>query len=229
MDSSKRVTAAGVVCLVGGSVAVFVQYLVTPVSGSLTVAELLDKVSAHTDAMRLALILDVPLTLVIPAVLFVGGLAGARTSWLASIGVALCLVPGLGGMVLIAQDALLYEAAAQPDRAAAVSLVTGYQDNGMVAGLTIGYLTAHAVGFVLLGVALWRATATPVWAAVAVAVWPLLEMAGYASDLRVVAAVGYGLLVIGYGACAAGLIRAHREADLERPAGAVRAAQEWAS
>jgi hypothetical protein len=30
-------------------------------------------------------------------------------------------------MVLIAQDALLYEAAAQPDRAAAVSLVTGYQ------------------------------------------------------------------------------------------------------
>jgi hypothetical protein len=101
----------------------------------------------------------------------------------------------------------------------------------MVAGLTVGYLAAHAVGFVLLGVGLWRATATPVWAAVAIAVWPLLEMAGYASDLKVVAAVDYGLLVVGYGACAAGLIRAHREADLERSAGAgaVRVAQEWAS
>jgi hypothetical protein len=37
--------------------------------------------------------------------------------------------------------------------------------------------------------------------------WPLAEMAGGAAGARWLAAAGYGLLVVAFGACAAALVR----------------------
>jgi hypothetical protein len=82
--TSTRYTVAGVVSLVGGGLAILLQYLVTPLSdGNVEGAELLDTVAAHHTAMGWALALDVPMLLAAPAVLFIGGLAGMRTSKLA--------------------------------------------------------------------------------------------------------------------------------------------------
>jgi hypothetical protein len=208
---SKSFTASGVVCLVGGSLAVLVQYLVTPVSGSMEIPELLDRVAEHHTAMAWALGLDFAVLLVVPAVLFVGYLAGSRTSSLAGVATALCFVPAIGAVVLVALDVLMYEASVQPDRDSAVELVRAYQNNFLVAGLTVCYLVTHAVGFVMLGIALRRNRAVPLWAVVAIASWPLVEMAGYAIESRAVATVGYGLLSAGYAACAVELVN-HRRA-----------------
>jgi hypothetical protein len=78
--------------------------------------------------------------------------------------------------------------------------------------MTVCYLLTHAVGFVMLGIALRRNRAVALWAVVALASWPFVEMAGYAIDSRAVAAVGYGLLSIGYAACAVELVNVHRRA-----------------
>jgi hypothetical protein len=59
--TSTRYTVAAVVSLVGGGLAILLQYLVTPLSdGDLDGAELLDRVAAHHTAMGWALVLDVP-------------------------------------------------------------------------------------------------------------------------------------------------------------------------
>lgn len=209
---SRRYAWSGALCLVGGALAVLVQWLLTPVDASLEASELLAQVADHHTAMGWALALDVPILLVIPAVLFAGHLAGSRTSVLAGIATAICFVPMLGSVVLLAFDALVYEAATQPDRGAAARLVDDFQNNAFVGGLTVFYLLTHVIGFILLAVALYRARAVPVWACVAVAVWPLLELGGYAAGTKVVVAVGYGALLLGYAACAAVLLREGRTA-----------------
>jgi hypothetical protein len=204
---SKHFVRSGVVCLVVGSLAVFVQWLVTPVDATLKTPELVAKVAEHHHAMGWALALDVPMLLVFPAVLYVGHLARAGTSLLAGIATGICFLPMLAGVLLLGVDALAYEAATQADRAAAADLVDAYMNNAFVGGLTIVYLLTHVVGFILLAVALWRVRAVPVWACVCLAVWPLVEMGGYAAGGKLVTAVGYGALVAGYLACAAALLR----------------------
>ncbi len=210
MHPSKRYTVAGVVCLVGGSLAVLVQWLLTPVDATLSTPALLRTVAEHHTAMGWALLLDVPILLVIPAVLFAGRLAGTGSSRLADVATALCFVPMLGSVVLLAFDALVFEASTQADRPAAASLVKAFQDNAFVGGLTVVYLVTHLVAFPLLAVALRRAHAVPLWAAIALGVWPALEMGGYAAGLKIVATLGYACLVVGYAACAARLVELNR-------------------
>jgi hypothetical protein len=48
---SKAYAAAGAVCLVGGSLAVVVQHLVTPVDASMPMAKPVAQVATHHDAM----------------------------------------------------------------------------------------------------------------------------------------------------------------------------------
>jgi hypothetical protein len=76
-----------------------------------------------------------------------------------------------------------------------------------VEGVVVAYLLGHVVGFLLLGVALWRARTVAVWAASAVAVWPFLEVLGEASGIRALAAAGFALLAVGFGACAVAVAR----------------------
>jgi hypothetical protein len=204
---SKQLTWAGAGCLVLGSLAALVQWLVTPVDMTLKIPEVVDRVADHHTAMGWVLALDVPLLLVIPAVLYVGRLARAGSSTFAAVATALCFVPMLGSVLLLGLDALLFEAATQSDRAAAADLVDGYVSNPFVSGTTLVYLLAHLVGFVMLAVALRRVRAVPVWACVCLAGWPFLEMGGYATGVKAVAALGYAALAVAYLACAAALVR----------------------
>jgi hypothetical protein len=206
MTSSRSRTRVAMFCLVVGPLAVFAQYVVTPVpGGDATVAETLDAVASHHTAMQWALALDVPLILVFPALLFAGLMAGAATSRLAAIATGLVVLPSIAATVLVAQDALLYVAAQQPDRAAAVGLVQAFVDNAFVASTTFGYLAIHVVAYPLLALALRRARVLPTAMAVGFGAWPVIEVVGFATGVKPVASVGYFLLFAALTLCAARL------------------------
>ncbi|MGH3340961.1 MAG: hypothetical protein ACRDPL_19305, partial [Propionibacteriaceae bacterium] len=172
MRVSRWIATAGVVCLVAGPIGQFVQYLVTPIDEGNTVYAQVAQAAAHLARMRWAIPLDLLILLVAPAVLYAGALAGARVSKLAAAGAGLVFVTWLGAGYLLGSDILLYLAATARDQTAAATLVDGYLSYPLVEGLVVAYVVGHVVGFLLLGVALWRARAVPRWAAIAVAVWP---------------------------------------------------------
>ncbi|GAA4586627.1 hypothetical protein GCM10023194_33300 [Planotetraspora phitsanulokensis] len=206
MVSSRWRVAAGIACLLVGSIGQLAQYLVTPVlGGDAGAADQVREVAAHLPEMRLVLWLDLAVLLVVPAVLYVSAVAGR--SRLAAAGTVLAFLTSLGAIVLVATDALYYEAALQADQAGSIALVSAYQANGLVSGLLAAYLLGHAVGFILLGIALARTRAVPVWAGVALCASPVAEIAGYASGTSALAAAGYALLVVAFGACAVSLAR----------------------
>jgi len=184
-----------------------VQYLVSPIDEGVSAYAQVAQAAAHLARMRWAISLDLFILLVAPAVLYAGSLAGARVSKLAAAAAGIVFASWLGAGYLLGTDILLYLAATAPDQAAAAALVDGYLSYPVVEGVVVAYLVGHMVGFPLLGVALWRARAVPVWAAGAVAVWPSLEVLGEASGIRVLAAAGFALLAVGFGACAVLVVR----------------------
>ncbi len=207
MNVSRWIATAGAACLVAGPVGQFVQYLVTPIDEGVSAYAQVAQAAAHLVRMRWSIPLDLFILLVAPAVLYAGALAGARVSKLAAAGAGLVFASWLGAGYLLGSDILLYLAATAPDQTAAAALVDGYLSYPLVEGVVVAYVMGHIVGFLLLGVALWRARAVPRWAASAVAVWPFLEVLGEASGIRVLAATGFALLAVGFGACAVEVVR----------------------
>jgi hypothetical protein len=206
MRWSKGRRSAAIACLVVGPLAMFAQYVVTPVpGGNASVAQTLHAIARHQTAMAWVLALDVPLMLVIPALFCAGLLAGAATSRLAAIATALVVLPSIAAVVLLGQDALLYVAAQQADRGAAVALVKDFVDNPFVELVTFGYLALHLIAYPLLAIALRRARVLPLAAAVGLGVWPVLEGAGLAADVKPIAALAYFLQFVALALCAAGL------------------------
>ena len=207
MGVSRWIAAAGAACLVAGPVGQFVQYLVSPIDEGVSAYAQVAQGAAHLARLRWAIPLDLFILLVAPAVLYAGSLAGARVSKLAAAGAGLVFASWLGAGYLLGTDILLYLAATAPDQTAAVALLDGYLSYPVVEGVVVAYLVGHMAGFPLLGVALWRARGVPVWGASAVAVWPFLEVLGEASGIRVLAASGFALLAVGFGACAVVVVR----------------------
>jgi hypothetical protein len=153
--------------------------------------------ASDLSAMRWALLLDAPLLLFVPAVLFVGVVAGARQSRAAAVGAGLAFMGTLAAVFLLANDILLYEAATsnQPD---AIGLVDDYQHNALFGLMLVLYVAGQVIGFLLLAIALWRRCAVPRWAAVAVGAFPIVSL---------VFPAGAALAVTGFGACALALRR----------------------
>jgi len=207
VSASRWIATAGAACLAAGPVGQFVQYLVSPIDEGVSAYAQVAQAAAHLARMRWAISLDLFILLVAPAVLYAGSLAGARVSKLAAAAAGMVFASWLGAGYLLGTDILLYLAATAPDQAAAAALVDGYLSYPVVEGVVVAYLVGHMVGFPLLGVALWRARAVPVWAAGAVAVWPFLEVLGEASGIRVLAAAGFALLAVGFGACPVLVVR----------------------
>jgi hypothetical protein len=200
--------AVAVTCLVAGPLGQLVQYLVSPMKEADSPSVQVAAAVAHPQSMHAALILDVLLLLLLllPAVLYAGRVAGAARSRLAAAGTALAFVSMLGAGYLLAQDVVVSAAAAQPDPHAAAALVSAYENNAVVTGITVVYLVGHVVGFILLGIALVRSKAVPAWAGIALCLWPVGEMAGEAAGLTAVAAAGFALLLLAFGACALALV-----------------------
>jgi hypothetical protein len=198
MMTGKLTTSVGVACLVIGPAALLAQAIVTPVRTGGDAARQVADAASDLSAMRWALVLDAPLLLLVPAFLFAGAVAGARRSRAAAVGAGLASIGSLAAVFLLANDILLYEAAASDDPGA-IGLVDDYQHNALVGAMLVLYIAGQAIGCLLLAIALWRRRVVPRWAAVAVAAFPIIGLA--------FAPAGAALAVAGFGACALTLQR----------------------
>ncbi len=190
-----RYQIVGAISLVVGGAAVLLQIIITPLLGDLTAAEMLAKVSEHHAAMAWTLALDFPVLLAAPAFLFIGHLAGSRTSALASTAGAFLFFPFVASLpALMGLDGLTFFASAQPDQVAMVNLVDSWQNSAWFAVGLFPYVLLQAVGAILMAVALVRARTVPTWAAVATGLWPILGIVGQLSGVRAISIVGYGVL-----------------------------------
>jgi len=207
MVASRSRVIAGVLCLVVGSVFQFVQFLVSPMKEADSASSQVAAAVAHPAAMRLAVVLDLPMLLLIPATLFAGWVAGAGRSRLATVGTGILFTSFLGAGYLLAQDVVVYAAAQHSVGPVAAQIVSGFENNHALIVIVAIYLVGHVVGSVLLGIALARSGAVPAWAGLALCAWPFAEVAGEASGAAVLAAVGFALLAVAFGACAWALKR----------------------
>ncbi|MEV6842987.1 hypothetical protein [Actinoplanes sp. NPDC051411] len=187
------------VSLLGASVGQLAQYLISPINPGDPAATSVTAAAAHPALMRAALVLDLPILLIVPAVIFLGLAAGYGTSRLAGVGTLLTVATVLGGGYLLAGDVVVWAAAQHPGGAA---VAEAYFNSGVISGIAVFYLAGHVVGFLLLGIAAWRNQTLPRWAAVSLIAWPLLEMGGTAAGLKAVGGLGDALLVV---ACVAAL------------------------
>jgi hypothetical protein len=185
------------VSLLGASVGQLAQYLVSPINPGDPAATSVAAAAAHPGRMNAAVLLDLPILLIVPAVIFLGLAVGYRTSRLARVGTLLTVATVLGGGYLLAGDVVVRAAAQHPGGTA---VADAYTNSGVLSGIAVFYLAGHVAGFVLLGVAAWRLQSLPRWAAVSLILWPVLEMAGPATGLKAVGVLGDVLLVV---ACAA--------------------------
>lgn len=206
---SKRDAVVGAVCLVGASVGQLAQYVVTPIgSENAGTTEQVQLAAEHLTALRVASWLDLTILLFVPALLYVGRLAGARTTWLGWIATLVAFGTTLPGVAyLLAVDPLLLAATSTGSPAT----LQAYLDQPVVSLSTVVFLLGHLVGLVLLAVALWRTRAVPRWAAVALALSPVAEFAGQGAGVRGVAVTGYLLLIVAFVTCAAVLLRRTEE------------------
>lgn len=201
----KRETVVGVACLVVGSAGQLAQYLVSPTSEAASAASNVAKAADHPSAMQWATWLDLTILFFLPALVVVGYLAGARTTrlgWVASVLAIATTVPGIA--YLFGPD-VLYVGSIHGDVTARA--ITAFNASGVVTASTVVFLFGHVFGLLLLGVALWRAGLVPRWAAVCLAMSPFVEIAGGATDVRLLSVAGYLLLMAAFGACAAAITR----------------------
>jgi hypothetical protein len=218
MISPKVRAAAGAVALVASALGQLAQFAVAPahISGG-SAAGQVAAVAGQDARMQAALWLDLLILLLIPAVLYLGEVAGARRSRLAAMGTVIAFVGSLGAGYLFAADILIYLASRAEDRAAAIDLLSAYESFGVVVLVTVLAVLGTTVGLILLGIALIRARTVPVWAGAAVAAAPVLSIVGEASGVAAVATAAYTLELIGFAACAYALLRAHRGEVIAQP------------
>ena len=211
-----RYRAVGAITLFVGGAAVLLQYLVTPLSGDMTGKEVVAKVTEHHAAMGWALALDFPVLLAAPAFLYVGHLARARTSVLASVAAAFLFFPFVLSLpAAMGLDGLAFLAGSEPDKGAMAHLVDSWMSSGWFALSLLPYLLLQVVGSVLMAVVLFRIKAVPSWVAVGTGLWPLFGIAGQESGIRVIGVIGYTLLFVTWAYLAMSLVRTRRSTPAE--------------
>jgi hypothetical protein len=218
MMSSKVRAAGGAVALIASAFGELAQYAVAPahISGG-SAAEQVSAVAGQGARMQLGLWLDLLILALVPAVLFLGELAGGRRSRLASTGTVVAFVGALGAGYLFAADVLVYLAWQVKERAGAIELLSAYESSGVVIAVTVLGVLGTTVGLVLLGIALVRARSVPVWVGVSVSAAPVLSIVGEASGVPLIALGGYALQFVAFTACAYRLLKGDRVQVVAQP------------
>jgi hypothetical protein len=216
--SSKARAITGAAALVLSAFGELAQYAIAPahISGG-SAAEQVSAIAGQGGRMQLALWLDLLILALIPAVLFLGELAGARRPRLAATGTAIAFIGALGAGYLFAADVLVYLASQAQDSAGALEVLSAYESFGVVVVATVLGVLGTTVGLILLGIALVRARSVPVWAGVAVAAAPVLSIVGEASGVDAIAIVAYALQLAAFTVCAYALVRGDRTQVVDRP------------
>jgi hypothetical protein len=218
MSSSKVRAAAGAAVLVISALGELAQFVVAPahISGGDAAAQVA-AVGGQHDRMQLGLWLDVLILAVIPAMLVLGELAGARRSRLAATGTTIGFIGALFAGYLLANDVILAAASDAGGRPGALDVLSSYESSGVVLLATVAGVLGSTVGLVLLGIALVRARSVPTWAGVSVAAAPLLSIAGEAGGVEAVAVAAYALQLVAFAACAVARLRLDRANVLAAP------------
>lgn len=212
-----RYQVVGAISLVVGGAAVLLQYMVTPLSGDMTGQELVAKVTEHHTAMGWALVFDFPMLLAAPAFLFIGHLAHARTSVLASTATAFLFFPFVLSLpALVGLDGLAFLVGSEPDKVAMAHLVDSWENSAWFVVSLVPYVLLQIVGAILMAIALFKTKTVPTWVVVATAVWPVLGVAAQESGVRAVGIIGYGLLCVTWVVFATTLMRQRESARPEQ-------------
>ena len=202
----------GTAVLVIGPLSLVAGSLFQVASDDDSVSASLAKIAAHPSGERAVIICNLLATAMLPAMLYLMRLAGARAPRLTLAGGAVSFAAWMAGLYSLGASDLLYDHAAQsPDRASAVSLVHAVTGDAAFVIPEILFIVGHMLGMLLLGIALWRSRAVPRWAAALVGLASLAQVPVHDSGAG--SAVAYGLLLIGMAACAVTLLRARPEPD----------------
>ena len=208
---SKMRAAGGAVALVASGLGQLAQYAVAPahISGG-SAAEQVSAVDGQTGRMQLGLWLDLLILAIVPAVLFLGELAGSRRSRIAATGTVVAFVGALCAGYLLANDVVLSAASQAKEQVGALEVLSAYESSGVVLIATLVGVAGTTVGLVLLGIALVRARTVPVWVGSSVAASPLLSIVGEASGIDAIAVAAYALQLVAFMVCAYTLLRGDR-------------------
>ena len=211
MNSSTSRAMTGALVLMTGAAAELTQYVIMPVHlANGDAADQVAAVAGHADRMQVSLWLDLPVLLMIPAVLVLGMLAGARTSRLAALGTTIAFVGTLTAGFLLGNDVLIYLASKATNPTAATDLLAAYESFAVVVLATTVTVLGTSIGLILLGVALLRSRIIPRWAAVVLIAAPVLSVFGEASGTTAMAICGHAAQLVAFAAAAYALKPTHR-------------------
>lgn len=209
----------GAISLVVGGLAVLLQFVVTPLSGGeLTGEQFVAEVTEHHTAMGWALALDPAVLLAAPAFLFIGHLARARTSMLASIATAMLFFPFIASIpAAFGLDGLAFLVGTEPNPEAMAHLVGSWQQSTWFTLSLVPYVLFQIVGSILMAIALFRVKSVPTWIVVTTGAWPVLGAVGQAAGAPAIGVVGYALLLATWVGCAVSLLRESAPAPALEP------------
>jgi hypothetical protein len=196
-------------CLIAGPVAALIVRLASPLATTTeSVARQVADAAAHPDRTNVVLIANGFIWLMLPAALAALWLAWRRAPGLSLAAGVFSVAGWIGTVALAADDALIAQAGhAAYDRAQAVALTDGWSSGGVMNAYTTLFVVGHVVGTVLLGAALWRACVIPRWAAAFVGVSMPLHLVAFLGSFEPLDIAAYAMLLIGFGACAIGILR----------------------
>ncbi len=126
-----------------------------------------------------------------------GLLAMKRSPWLATIGILIGLAGALPFAVFVAQESFAYELIHVPNSLALAPLLQGLNNEWPVFFLHLTWVLGHLLGWLILGIALWRARVIPFWAACFFVLNVPLTMLAYGRFEGIWQIVGTALIFIG--------------------------------
>jgi hypothetical protein len=197
--------ALAAACLIAAGTTMTVTTLVTPIGAGGPDRAAVGKFAAHPGRVDVLLALDAFIVAFGAAVALAALLARPGSPRLATVAGWLGLVASSAMVMLVGTDYTI-AAAVHVDRAAGGDLVQKLTDSPSFAVFVILGFLGGIVSMACLGAALWRSRAVPHWAAVAVAAAEPVNFLGSAAS-PIVGAIGGGLLLAGFGACAIRILR----------------------
>jgi hypothetical protein len=186
---------AGAIALVGAALVNAIPIEVSSNEDGPAVDQLRDYAN-NAGTAQVSNVLLLGAILLVPAMIYAARLARRGAPKLAFFGGGLAALGWLAGLISIGGMGLaLYEGSKVSDRAGAAALIEGINTDPVYGTLVLTFVAGHAVGMILLGVALWRSRAVPTWAAALFIAAPVLHVIGHATNPLVDRASGVAFLV----------------------------------
>ncbi len=149
-----------------------------------------------------------------------GLLAMKRSPWLSTIGIACGFVGSIVWSLIADQSFLLTSMARLDQDPLSMRVLMEYGKNWEPWIMGGGWVIGHLLGYVLLGIALWRAQVSPRWAAgLIIVAAPVMGPLAYGTHIGALQILGYVMVFIGSIPAVGALLRARDEAMASEESG----------